>query len=72
VIEAADNRAQETWRRLGAVVLSEQGPFVEQWLSSNGADAAIIRPDRHAFALTQGSKELEAATKNLANRLFKQ
>jgi hypothetical protein len=41
-------------------------------LSSNGADAAIIRPDRHAFALTQGSKELEAATKNLANRLFKQ
>ena len=72
VIEAADNKTQETWRRLGAVVLSEQDPFVEQWLSSNGADAAIIRPDRYAFALTHGSAELEAATKNLGNRLFKQ
>ena len=72
VIEAADNKTRETWRRLGAVVLSEQGPFVEQWLGSNNADAAIIRPDRYAFALTQGSKELEAATESLANRLFKQ
>ncbi len=72
VIEAADGRTQETWQRLGAVVVPEQGPFVEQWLSSNGADAAIIRPDRYAFALTQGPKELEAATKSLANRLFKQ
>ena len=72
VIEAAESRTQETWQRLGAVVVPEQGPFVEQWLSSNGADAAIIRPDRYAFALTHGPKELEAATKSLANRLFKQ
>ena len=70
MIEAADSKTRETWRRLGAVVLSEQGPFVEQWLDSNSADAAIIRPDRYAFALTRGSKELEAATGNLANRLF--
>ena len=72
MIEAAESRTQETWQRLGAVVVPEQGPFVEQWLSSNGADAAIIRPDRYAFALTHGPKELEAATKSLANRLFKQ
>ena len=70
-IEAVDDDTRATWRRLGAVVLSESGSVVDQWLAANGADAAIIRPDRYAFDLTKGPKDLALATGRLADRVLR-
>lgn len=70
-IDAVDDDARATWRRLGAVVLSESGSVVDQWLAASGADAAIIRPDRYAFALTKGPKDLALATGRLAERVLR-
>ena len=69
-IDAADNDTRTTWQRLGAVVLSEPGHVVDQWMAAKGADAAIIRPDRYAFALTKGPKDLALATRSLAQRVL--
>lgn len=54
--------ASMTWRR--------SSPAVDEWLANNAATAAIIRPDRYAFALAADTTELETATKELARVLL--
>lgn len=58
------------WQRLGVVTVAETGPAVDAWLAENSATAAIIRPDRYAFALAADTTELETATKELARVLL--
>ena len=69
--DAADDDTLATWQRLDAVVLPETGHVVDQWMAANGADGAIIRPDRYAFALTKGPKDLAQATRRLAERVLR-
>lgn len=59
----------QLWRRLDVTVVADAGPAVEEWLAANSATAAIIRPDRYAFALAADAAELETATKELARRM---
>lgn len=65
-IEAVDDEIRALWRRLDAVVLTETGDVVDRWLATNNADTAIIRPDRYAYALSAGPKELALATRTLS------
>lgn len=71
-IAAVDDDTRALWRRLGAVILTETGDCVDQWLAVNNADVAIIRPDRYAYALSAGPKELALATRSLSERVLYQ
>ncbi|MFD2466234.1 bifunctional 3-(3-hydroxy-phenyl)propionate/3-hydroxycinnamic acid hydroxylase [Amycolatopsis silviterrae] len=59
----------ELWQRLEVAVVTDAGPAVDDWLAANSATAAIIRPDRYAFALAADAADLETATKELAQRM---
>lgn len=65
VISAASADVQQTWGRLNVVVVPETGPAVDRWLAEHTAAAAIVRPDRYAFALAADTAELEQATTEL-------
>jgi 3-(3-hydroxy-phenyl)propionate hydroxylase len=68
-IAAVDDETRTLWRGLGAVVSTGSGDCIDQWLTANGSDVAIIRPDRYAYALCAGPNELIAATRKLSERL---
>ncbi|WP_214410271.1 bifunctional 3-(3-hydroxy-phenyl)propionate/3-hydroxycinnamic acid hydroxylase [Sphaerisporangium fuscum] len=65
VTAAVSPEVANLWRRLGVVVVTDTGPHVDDWLATNSATAAIIRPDRYTFALAGDTAELETATKDL-------
>ncbi|MCO8305045.1 bifunctional 3-(3-hydroxy-phenyl)propionate/3-hydroxycinnamic acid hydroxylase [Streptomyces sp. RKCA744] len=69
---AVSEEARQMWHRLGVVVVPETGPAVDRWLTAHAAAAAIIRPDRYAFALAADTAELEQATRNLARTVLTQ
>ncbi|MET4803848.1 bifunctional 3-(3-hydroxy-phenyl)propionate/3-hydroxycinnamic acid hydroxylase [Bradyrhizobium sp. LB11.1] len=70
-IAAVDDNTRSLWSRLGAVVSPGTGDRVDKWLAANGADVAIVRPDRYVYALCSGPNELIAATRKLSERLFR-
>jgi 3-(3-hydroxy-phenyl)propionate hydroxylase len=70
-IAAVDDATRDIWRRLGVVVLEDGGPAVRDWLRGNGAAAAIVRPDRYAFALAKDTAGLATATRALAGKILK-
>jgi 3-(3-hydroxy-phenyl)propionate hydroxylase len=71
-IAAVDDATRAAWRRLGAVIAPGTGDRVDTWLAAAEADVAIIRPDRYAYALCKGPKQLMAATEKLAARLLRE
>ncbi|GAA1959438.1 bifunctional 3-(3-hydroxy-phenyl)propionate/3-hydroxycinnamic acid hydroxylase [Amycolatopsis minnesotensis] len=64
--QAVPAEIADLWQRLDVSVVADAGPAVDAWLAANSATAAIVRPDRYAFAVTADAAELEAATKELA------
>ncbi|MEU6411262.1 hypothetical protein [Microbispora sp. NPDC046933] len=66
VTAAVSAEIAKLWRRLGVVVVTDTGPYVDDWLAANSATAAVIRPDRYTFAVAGNTTELETATKDLA------
>lgn len=69
-IAAVDDEIRSIWHRLGAVIVPQTGPAVDEWLAANGADVAIVRPDRYAFFVGQGPEELSHASRRLAEQTF--
>lgn len=72
VTSAVSADVRQLWRRLGVVTVPETGPAVDSWLAGHAAAAAIVRPDRYAFALAADPAELERATRDLARTVSTQ
>ncbi|MCW5253172.1 bifunctional 3-(3-hydroxy-phenyl)propionate/3-hydroxycinnamic acid hydroxylase [Streptomyces sp. SHP 1-2] len=70
VLSAVAPEVADTWRRLGAAVVSDPGPAVDAWLTENSAVAAIVRPDRYAYALAGDTAALARATGELARTVL--
>ncbi|MFC0532353.1 bifunctional 3-(3-hydroxy-phenyl)propionate/3-hydroxycinnamic acid hydroxylase [Phytohabitans kaempferiae] len=70
VIAAAGDETRAQWTRLEAALLPGGGADITAWLAANGARAAIIRPDRYAYALVADAAELAEATARLTGQVL--
>lgn len=70
VLSAVGEATRRLWEDLDVVVLSSTGAVVRGWLADHSAAAAIIRPDRYAYAVVPDCSSLEEATRILAARLL--
>ncbi|MEV7009197.1 bifunctional 3-(3-hydroxy-phenyl)propionate/3-hydroxycinnamic acid hydroxylase [Streptosporangium sp. NPDC051022] len=69
-IGGVSDATRATWSRLGFAVLDDPPAEMAAWLSSHGADAVIIRPDRYTHAAVSGSAALDEATLELSEWLL--
>jgi 3-(3-hydroxy-phenyl)propionate hydroxylase len=69
-ISGASAQTRQAWRALGVQVLTDPGPAVSKWLTACGASAALVRPDRYAYALAASTTDLDQRTAELAKSLI--
>lgn len=59
----------DAWRAIGGASVDAADPGLQGWLSQQGAEWAIVRPDRYVFAAGRGPAALDAALADLARQL---
>lgn len=60
-----DARRQARWQAAGVTVLLNPGPRASAWLTDQGAQAVVLRPDRYVFDLCADLAELDNAERSL-------
>lgn len=62
VLAHVSETTRQTWRDWQVTPLSANDAALQEWLTTQGTHAVIVRPDRYILGLAQSSAELDALT----------
>ena len=64
-IAAVSTATGARWRDAGAIVIDQPGEQIGRWLTTHGADAVVLRPDRYIVGVARTAEDLERISLHL-------
>jgi 3-(3-hydroxy-phenyl)propionate hydroxylase len=69
LLAEVSDATRSVWEAIGAVVVSEISPQIQEWLADLDVGALIVRPDRFLLDVAEDAGRLDQLTAELAVRL---